>query len=49
MIVDVHTHIPHGHAPSPGQRAAARPDRADLGVVTADDYLRVESLPWGNE
>jgi uncharacterized protein len=40
MVIDIHTHIPRSRPVNPELRAAAaRPDRADLEVVTANDYL----------
>ena len=40
MIVDIHTHPPRERRNAAPQRAAARPDRPDLEVVTTEDYLR---------
>jgi uncharacterized protein len=40
VIVDVHTHTPHGHRESPAGRPSARPDRADADVVTPEEFLR---------
>ncbi len=40
MIVDVHTHTPHGRYPSAGSRPPARPDRADPSVVSQEEYLQ---------
>ncbi|CAA9220482.1 MAG: FIG00736640: hypothetical protein [uncultured Chloroflexi bacterium] len=40
MIVDVHTHTPYGRHAAPAGRPPARPDRADSGAVSPDEFLR---------